>query len=85
LALLDAVDKTIPVPERPLDEPFILSVEHVYSIQGRGTVVTGKAERGKLKIGQEIEIIGYNRSVKSKVDYMLYSQYVGEASRCHDH
>jgi len=67
LALLDAVDETIPVPDRLLDEPFMLSVEHVHSIVGRGTVVTGKAERGKLKVGQEVEIIGYDRSCKAKV------------------
>lgn len=65
--LMDIVDETIPTPDRPLDEPFLLPIEHVHSIPGRGTVVTGRAERGKLKVGQELEMIGYNKSSKGKV------------------
>ncbi|CAM6054373.1 unnamed protein product [Sphagnum tenellum] len=67
LALMEAVDKTIPTPERSLDEPFYLPIEHVHSIVGRGTVITGRAERGKLKVGQDIELVGFNKTVKSKV------------------
>jgi len=67
LALMDAVDNHIPTPERGLEEPFMLPVEHVHQIPGRGTVLTGRAERGKCKVGQEMEVIGQNRSAKSKI------------------
>lgn len=67
LALMEAVDNHIPTPVRGLEEPFVLPVEHVHQIPGRGTVLTGRAERGKCKVGQEMEIIGQNRSVKSKI------------------
>ena len=56
--LMDAVDSYIPTPERDLDKPFLMSVEDVFSIKGRGTVVTGRVDRGVLKKGEEIEIIG---------------------------
>ncbi|MDE3059437.1 MAG: elongation factor Tu [Pseudomonadota bacterium] len=58
LKLMDAVDATIPQPERPLDKPFLMPVEDVFSISGRGTVVTGRVERGIIKVGEEIEIVG---------------------------
>ncbi|RKP29757.1 elongation factor Tu, mitochondrial [Metschnikowia bicuspidata] len=58
LKLLDAVDKYIPTPIRDLEQPFLMPVESVFSISGRGTVVTGRVERGKLKKGEEIEIVG---------------------------
>jgi elongation factor Tu len=58
LRLMDAVDEYIPQPERALDKPFLLSVEDVFSIQGRGTVVTGRIEQGVVKTGDEIEIVG---------------------------
>lgn len=67
LALMDAVDNTIPTPERDLEVPFLLPIEHVHSIPGRGTVVTGRLERGKMKTGQDIELIGYGRQQKSKI------------------
>jgi len=67
LALMDAVDNHIPTPERGLEEPFMLPVEHVHQIPGRGTVLTGRAERGKCKVGNEMEILGQNRSTKSKI------------------
>jgi len=67
LALMEAVDNHIPTPVRGLEEPFVLPVEHVHQIPGRGTVLTGRAERGKCKVGQEMEIVGQNRSVKSKI------------------
>jgi elongation factor Tu len=56
--LLDAVDAFIPTPERPIDQPFLMPVEDVFSISGRGTVVTGRVERGIVKVGEEVEIVG---------------------------
>ena len=56
--LMDAVDKYIPVPERPKEQPFLMPVEDVFSIKGRGTVVTGRVEQGVVNVGQEVEIIG---------------------------
>jgi len=58
LALMDAVDKYIPDPVRETDKPFLMSVEDVFSITGRGTVATGRVERGKVKVGDEVEIVG---------------------------
>ena len=63
--LLDAVDSYIPNPIRDLDKPLLLPVETVHQITGRGTVVTGRIERGVCKKGQEVELIGYNRQLKS--------------------
>jgi len=64
-ALIAACDEFIPVPERPLNLPFLMPVEDVFSISGRGTVVTGRIERGKLKVGEEIEIIGIRDTQKT--------------------
>ncbi len=58
LELMEAVDAHVPDPVREVDKPFLLSIEDVFSIQGRGTVVTGRVERGKLRIGEEVEIVG---------------------------
>ncbi len=58
LELMAAVDAYIPQPERPIDQPFLMPVEDVFSISGRGTVVTGRVERGVVKVGEEIEIVG---------------------------
>src|SRR5579872_3210007 len=58
-ALMDAVDSYIPTPPRPTDKPFLMPVEDVFSIKGRGTVVTGRIERGTVKIGESVEIIGF--------------------------
>ncbi|OGD55395.1 translation elongation factor Tu [Candidatus Beckwithbacteria bacterium RIFCSPLOWO2_02_FULL_47_23] len=66
-ALLKALDDYIPQPERPLDKPFLMAVEDVFSIKGRGTVATGRIERGKVKVGEEIEIVGLRQSKKSTV------------------
>ena len=60
--LLDAVDSYIPIPDRPKDQPFLMPVEDVFSIKGRGTVVTGRVERGLVKVGQQIEIVGVNET-----------------------
>ncbi|XP_001948492.1 elongation factor Tu, mitochondrial [Acyrthosiphon pisum] len=66
-ALLAEVDKYVPQPIRDLDKPFMLPVEHVYSIPGRGTVVTGRLERGIIKKGNECEFVGYNKVIKSTI------------------
>jgi elongation factor Tu len=58
LQLMDAVDTYIPTPERPVDRPFLMPIEDVFSIKGRGTVATGRVERGLLKVGDEVEIVG---------------------------
>src|SRR6185312_16337284 len=63
--LMTAVDTYIPQPARPLDQPFLMPVEDVFSISGRGTVVTGRVEKGIVKVGDEIEIIGIRPTVKS--------------------
>ncbi len=63
--LMTAVDTYIPQPERPIDQPFLMPVEDVFSISGRGTVVTGRVEKGIIKVGEEIEIIGIRPTVKS--------------------
>ena len=67
LALMDAVDSYIPQPDRPKDQPFLMPVEDVFSISGRGTVVTGRIERGVVKVGEEVEIVGIRDTVKSTV------------------
>ena len=64
---MEVVDQTIPTPERDLDVPFLMPVDHVHNIQGRGCVITWRLERGKLKVGQELEVIAYNNSAKGKV------------------
>ena len=58
---MDAVDSYIPLPERPIDQPFLMPVEDVFAIEGRGTVVTGRVERGIIKKMEEVEIIGFTR------------------------
>ncbi len=65
--LMDAVDSYIVTPERPIDKPFLMPVEDVFTISGRGTVGTGRVERGKVKVGEEIEIIGLKSDVKKSV------------------
>jgi elongation factor Tu len=65
--LMEAVDTDIPTPERDVDRPFIMPVEDVFSIAGRGTVVTGRVERGIIKVGEEIEIVGISDTVKTTV------------------
>jgi len=65
--LFEALDSYIPVPERPIDKPFLMPVEDVFSISGRGTVVTGRVERGIIKVGDEIEIVGFRPTFKSVV------------------
>jgi len=67
LDLMKAVDEYIPTPERPLDKPFLMSIEDVFSIKGRGTVVTGRIERGIVKVNDEIEIVGLRDTKKTIV------------------
>jgi len=67
LALMAEVDRYIPQPERPVDLPFLMPIEDVFSISGRGTVVTGRVERGIVKVGEEIEIVGLKATVKTTV------------------
>ena len=65
MALADALDSYIPTPERAIDKPFLMPIEDVFSISGRGTVVTGRIERGVVKVGEEIEIVGIRPTVKT--------------------
>jgi elongation factor Tu len=67
LKLMAAVDDYIPQPERPKDRPFLMPIEDVFSISGRGTVVTGRVERGVVKVGEEVEIVGLKATVKTTV------------------
>jgi elongation factor Tu len=67
MKLMDAVDTYIPEPTREIDKPFLMPVEGVFSISGRGTVVTGRVERGKVKVGDEVEIIGFGTKIKTTV------------------
>lgn len=67
LALMAAVDESIPAPKREIDKPFLMAVEDVFSITGRGTVGTGRIERGKVKVGEEIEIVGMKETKKTVV------------------
>ena len=65
--LIEALDTYIPLPERPVDQPFLMPIEDVFSISGRGTVVTGRVERGIVKVGEEIEIVGIKATEKTTV------------------
>src|SRR3989442_8864831 len=65
--LMDALDKSIPVPKREVDKPFLMPVEDVFSITGRGTVATGRIDRGKVKVGEEVEMVGFGTDKKTVV------------------
>src|SRR6185437_769642 len=67
LKLYEALDSEVPLPERPIDQPFLMPIEDVFSISGRGTVVTGRIERGKIKVGEEVEIVGLRDTQKCVV------------------
>ncbi|HBL98468.1 TPA: elongation factor Tu [Candidatus Dependentiae bacterium] len=67
MRLMDALDSYIPEPAREIDKPFLMAVEGVFSISGRGTVATGRIERGKIKVGEEVEIVGLNGKGKTTV------------------
>src|SRR5207247_9139695 len=84
LKLFEAIDTYIPLPERPKDQPFLMPIEDVFSISGRGTVVTGRIERGQVKVGEEVEIVGLRPTTKTTVTGVemfrkLFDQ--GEAGR----
>ncbi len=63
--LMEAIDSYVPTPERPIDKPFLMPIEDVFSISGRGTVVTGRVERGIIKVGEEVEIVGLGETKKT--------------------
>ncbi|MBR5897908.1 MAG: elongation factor Tu, partial [Muribaculaceae bacterium] len=67
MELMEAADTWIPLPPRDIDKPFLMPVEDVFSITGRGTVATGRVERGKVKVGQEVEIVGFGETKKTTV------------------
>jgi elongation factor Tu len=67
LALMEALDASVPMPERQTDKPFLMPIEDVFSISGRGTVVTGRVDRGKVKVGEEVEIVGFRPTMKKVV------------------
>jgi elongation factor Tu len=67
IELMEAVDKYIPIPKREIDKPFLMPIEDIFSISGRGTVVTGRIERGKVKVGEEVEIVGFRPTMKRVV------------------
>ncbi len=68
LDLMEAVDKNIPMPQRDVDKPFAMPIEDIFSISGRGTVVTGRIERGKVKVGEEMEIVGFRPTMQAGGD-----------------
>src|ERR1700742_191717 len=67
IKLYEALDSSVALPERPIDQPFLMPVEDVFSISGRGTVVTGRVERGIIKVGEEVEIVGIRPTIKTTV------------------
>jgi elongation factor Tu len=67
LELMEAVDKYVPIPQREIEKPFLMPVEDIFTISGRGTVATGRVERGKVRVGEEIEIVGMRDTVKRVV------------------
>jgi len=67
LELMEAVDTYIPQPERPVDQPFLMPVEDVFGIKGRGTVVTGRVERGKIEVGEQVDIVGMRSEIDQRV------------------
>jgi elongation factor Tu len=80
LDLMDAVDSYIPLPERPIDQPFLMPVEDVFNIEGRGTVATGRVERGILKKMEEVEIVGLKDTQKTTVtDIEMFRKLLDEA------
>ena len=80
LALVAAVDDYIPVPDRPIDQPFLMPVEDVFNIEGRGTVATGRVERGILKKMEEVEIVGINDTAKTTAtDIEMFRKLLDEA------
>ena len=80
MALVEAVDSYIPEPQRPLDQPFLMPIEDVFNIEGRGTVCTGRVERGRLKKMEEVEIVGIKPTVKTTVtDIEMFRKLLDDA------
>jgi elongation factor Tu len=80
VALIDAVDSYIPEPQRPLDLPFLMPIEDVFNIEGRGTVCTGRVERGRVKKMEEVEIVGIKPTVKTTVtDIEMFRKLLDDA------
>ncbi len=80
MALIEAVDSYIPEPQRPLDQPFLMPIEDVFNIEGRGTVCTGRVERGRLKKMEEVEIVGIKPTVKTTVtDIEMFRKLLDDA------
>src|SRR5207237_1348763 len=83
MALVAAIDDYIPVPERPIDKPFLMPIEDVFNIEGRGTVATGRVERGILKKMEEVEIVGLSRDAKTRktivTDIEMFRKLLDEA------
>ena len=67
LELMEAVDKYVPLPPREIDKPFLMPIEDIFTISGRGTVATGRVERGKVKVGEEVELVGLQKEIPKKV------------------
>src|SRR5206468_3874769 len=65
--LMEALDSYVPLPQREVDKPFLMPIEDVFSISGRGTVVTGRVDRGKVKVGEDVEIVGFRPTEKKVV------------------
>ncbi|CAF4812219.1 unnamed protein product, partial [Rotaria sp. Silwood2] len=86
LKLFEAVDTYIPVPPRAIDQPFLLPVEHVYSIPNKGTIATGRVERGSAKKGDPIEVVGHNKLNKGIIGGKEYNWYTRiNVSRTKEH
>jgi len=80
LALVEAIDDYIPVPERPIDQPFLMPIEDVFNIEGRGTVATGRVERGVLKKMGEVELVGIRPTAKTvATDIEMFRKLLDEA------
>ncbi|MBP1635676.1 MAG: tuf 2, partial [Acidobacteria bacterium] len=85
MSLLEALDAYVPLPEREVDKPFLMPIEDVFSISGRGTVVTGRVERGRVKVGDEVEVIGFRPTMKRVVTGVeMFRKLLdsGEAAAC---
>jgi elongation factor Tu len=67
LELMEAVDKNVPLPQRDMYKPFAMPIEDIFSVPGRGTVVTGRVERGKVRVGEQVEIVGFRPTTKKTV------------------
>src|SRR5262249_56368808 len=82
--LMDALDAWIPEPKRALDKPFLMPIEDVFSISGRGTVVTGRVEQGKIHTGDEVEIVGLKQMSKSVVRGGEVLRWLSDAGKAGD-